>query len=707
MISRPTFLDDRASIITHGYDVTGTLGSPERLGPVEWRNLMSGQPAPGAWNSLVEQSIDHPLNDGASSSSSDTKISHLPTSLVDRASTITNTYDVTGALGSPERLGPMDLQNLMSGQPDTRTWNSLDKQSIDHPPNDGASSSSSATTIHLPTSLVDRASTITHTFDVTGAPGSPERLGPMDWQNLMSAQPATGTRNSPNEKSSSLSKTGGRHIERSRSGPSGVKSFMTWQWSMENSPERQINPEGVTSERYHVLSIEDREPPRRNSFDSSMRIAAGGYEFADRQHFRVRLNQQNLHDRSNPLNTGNLQNLVGVDMEHVRDEPLPIISWVEEFGMIVVGVYLFCSTALFSTAYALNEGGWIALSIYLVFLFAALFTADIIPLCFEDVSATRTYLDLGSLAFGAPGRAIVLAFLCVFSYATCIDCVMINREHFMVLWPEANTLLTIVSIVIPAIFVCFCSLNEYRPLWNGIGVFLSVIVVIILVFLGALDVGFQVKETSLFHSSTSHLSIGFFSFCLCGHSFLPSVYSRVRNRRKYRRILIIIFAISTTLYVGTGCFGYAMFGKETKSLFTLNLPRHLLVSQLAMGITVINHMFRYILNITPLAQNLEGLLPENYRNFSCRMLIRSLLAATTSLAFLSTGYYGPVVSLMGSIVGVAIGCKQKFEVNFDPFEVNSVKLIHSTPKIREYISSHEASVLLNASPALNMRLYWN
>ncbi|GJW37954.1 hypothetical protein Tco_0060874, partial [Tanacetum coccineum] len=70
----------------------------------------------------------HPLNDGTSSSSSDTKISHLPTFLVDKALTIGCTYDVTNPLDSPERPGPMDWQNLMSGQPATSTWNSLDEQ---------------------------------------------------------------------------------------------------------------------------------------------------------------------------------------------------------------------------------------------------------------------------------------------------------------------------------------------------------------------------------------------------------------------------------------------------------------------------------------------------------------------------------------------------------------------------------------------------
>ncbi|GJW70998.1 putative reverse transcriptase domain-containing protein [Tanacetum coccineum] len=82
----------------------------------------------GFKSSFFQIRIDHPLNDGTSSYSSDTKISHLPTSLVDKALTIGRTYDVTDALDSPERPAPMDWQNLMSGQPATSTWNSLDEQ---------------------------------------------------------------------------------------------------------------------------------------------------------------------------------------------------------------------------------------------------------------------------------------------------------------------------------------------------------------------------------------------------------------------------------------------------------------------------------------------------------------------------------------------------------------------------------------------------
>ncbi|GJR29695.1 hypothetical protein Tco_1105927 [Tanacetum coccineum] len=101
--------------------------------------------------------IDHPLNDRTSSSSSDTKISYLPTSLFDKALTISRTYDVTDALDSPERPGPIDWQNLMSGQLATSTWNSLDEHRL---------------------------------F---------KRLGPLDWDNLMSRQLTTGTSNSLDE----------------------------------------------------------------------------------------------------------------------------------------------------------------------------------------------------------------------------------------------------------------------------------------------------------------------------------------------------------------------------------------------------------------------------------------------------------------------------------------------------------------------------
>ncbi|GJV06932.1 hypothetical protein Tco_1344588 [Tanacetum coccineum] len=84
--------------------------------------------------------IDHPLNDGTSSSSSDTKIIALD-------------LQKTGGLW----ILPPPKNLLMSGQPATSTWNSLDEQRL---------------------------------F---------KRLGPLDWDNLMSRQLTTGTSNSLDE----------------------------------------------------------------------------------------------------------------------------------------------------------------------------------------------------------------------------------------------------------------------------------------------------------------------------------------------------------------------------------------------------------------------------------------------------------------------------------------------------------------------------
>ncbi|PWA38827.1 hypothetical protein CTI12_AA577740 [Artemisia annua] len=111
-----------------------------------------------------------------------------------------------------------------------------------------------------------------------------------------------------------------------------------------------------------------------------------------------------------------LLQLFGTNLELTQRQNLMIthgpvevqnVSMTQTVCIVLVGVYLFCSTDLLSTSYALHEGGCIALVIYLVFLATTFFTGYIIPDCFGDEHTQRTYVDLGGLAFGERGRMAV------------------------------------------------------------------------------------------------------------------------------------------------------------------------------------------------------------------------------------------------------------------------------------------------------------
>ncbi|GKC46682.1 vacuolar amino acid transporter 1-like protein [Tanacetum coccineum] len=352
-----------------------------------------------------------------------------------------------------------------------------------------------------------------------------------------------------------------------------------------------------------------------------------------------------------PSFTTRLPNALEVERTIV---PLPILSWKRKVELIIIGVYMFCSPSLWSTPFALNECGWSGLLILGIFLAMSLFTAFLIPSCIHNLSNATTFSDIGDLAFGRRGELALLIANGIFCYATCIDSIMLTHGTLGVpleAHPYVAGMLTVSMLLVLGAILTQWNVNENSPRWNGIGVLLTILVVICLVFVGIFDTGFKGSNKTFFTSSTLHKSIGFFSFCFCGHSVLAHIFSVVKDRREYDKLVRIIFLISFALYTITACIGYSMFGIITEAYFTLNVGTKSAASQLVIWLTVFNQCVRYILNLTPTALAVGQILPQHLRN---QVKIRWGLVATTALTIGLTPYYGSLVSLFGSIVGVTM-----------------------------------------------------
>ncbi|PWA82437.1 vacuolar amino acid transporter 1 [Artemisia annua] len=305
--------------------------------------------------------------------------------------------------------------------------------------------------------------------------------------------------------------------------------------------------------------------------------------------------------------------------------PRPI-SLKRKVELIIVGVYMFCSPTLWSTPFALNESGWSGLFIFGIFFAMSLFTASLIPSCIHDLSNPATFTDIGALAFPRRGELVLRIAYGIFCYATCIDSVMLTHGTLGVLleaYPFAAGMLTVCTLLLLGVVLTQWNISENSPSWNGIGLLSTILVVFCLVFVGVFDTGFKGSNKTFFTNSTLHKSIGFFSFCFCGHSVLPLVFSVVKDRREYDKLVRIIFFISFVLYTVTACIGYSMFGVKAEAYFTLNLGTKSAVSQLVIFLT---------------------LYPEFDSNYTCCWSnFTSPFAKPSSL-----------VSLFGSIVGVTM-----------------------------------------------------
>lgn len=68
---------------------------------------------------------------------------------------------------------------------------------------------------------------------------------------------------------------------------------------------------------------------------------------------------------------------------------------------------VLCGVGLLSTPYAAKEGGWVGLSILLIFGLLSFYTGILLRYCLDSEPGLETYPDIGQAAFGTVGRIAI------------------------------------------------------------------------------------------------------------------------------------------------------------------------------------------------------------------------------------------------------------------------------------------------------------
>jgi vesicular inhibitory amino acid transporter len=118
------------------------------------------------------------------------------------------------------------------------------------------------------------------------------------------------------------------------------------------------------------------------------------------------------------------------------------------------------------------------------------------------------------------------------------------------------------------------------------GVIASLVVVICVYWVGTVNgIGFH-HPGYLLNWSGIPVSIGLYGFCYSGHAVFPNIYTSLKNRADYDKVLGVSFLLCTMLYGGMAAMGFTMFGEDTASQITLNLPGKFVASKIAVWTTV-------------------------------------------------------------------------------------------------------------------------
>ncbi|KAK7256761.1 hypothetical protein RIF29_30224 [Crotalaria pallida] len=332
---------------------------------------------------------------------------------------------------------------------------------------------------------------------------------------------------------------------------------------------------------------------------------------------------------------------------------------------VINGTNMLCGIGILTIPYAVKEGGWLSLTILVIFSVICCYTGILLRRCLESYPGLKTFPDIGQAAFGIVGRLCIAITLYMELYASCVEYIILMSDNLSSLFPNTHMrfggvdigtretfAITAAILVLPTVWLKNLSLLSYVSVG---GIVSSILVTLCLFWVGMIDqVEFKPGAKVLDMTNLS-VSLGLYSYGFAGHAVFPNIYSSMKEPKRFQSVLYVSFAFCLIMYVGVGAIGYLTFGDAVESQFTLNMPKDLHASKIATWTTVVTPLTKYALTILPISLSIEELIPfPELRCHAMSVLVRSVLVISSLLVALCVPYFGSLMALIGSFMSMLV-----------------------------------------------------
>jgi vesicular inhibitory amino acid transporter len=169
----------------------------------------------------------------------------------------------------------------------------------------------------------------------------------------------------------------------------------------------------------------------------------------------------------------------------------------------------------------------------------------------------KSYADIGEVAFGHKGRAMIAIFIYLEAFLISVELLILEADNLEKLFP--NMRLTIFGLEIEgkSCFVIITALAILPTTWlrnlgalayiSIGGVFTSIILIGCVVWVGEVDgVGFH-ERGHLIHWGGLSTSMSIFAFCFSAHSLMPTICNSMSDRKQFSKVNILFHHHNTFL----------------------------------------------------------------------------------------------------------------------------------------------------------------
>ncbi|XP_076933748.1 amino acid transporter AVT1I-like [Bidens hawaiensis] len=274
----------------------------------------------------------------------------------------------------------------------------------------------------------------------------------------------------------------------------------------------------------------------------------------------------------------------------------------------------------------------------------------------------RSYPDIGDRAFGKTGRIIVLVIINVELYLVATGFLIMKGDNLSNLFPhmdfdifgvhvssKKSFVIIVAAIILPTVW-----LNNMRILSyiSATGVLASLIVLGSVLWVGMFDgVGFQGKGT-LVNWNGMPSAVGLYAFCFGVHPVLPTLYTSMRNKHQFSKVLLVCFVFCAITYSSMAVVGYLMFGSKVESQITLSLPTDKTSSRVAIFTMLVTPIVKYALLVTPIVDSIEERVLSSSNTITFSLLIKTTLVITSVVVAMTLPFFGDLMSLVGAFLMV-------------------------------------------------------